>query len=223
MRIGIVTGMPQEAGCLFRGEGSEERDGELRIRDCGSAIIANAGLGKVNAAVAATRLAALGCTVLVKAGVAGRIADVEGDCFWIESAVQHDYGARRGGGLDIFTPGSIPFGPATVEPYRALADPGLGLPHARIASGDQFVADSAAAEWIASTLQAQLVDMETAAVAQVASTLGLEWAAINAVTDDAGSSGAADFAANLDAAANRAASATERLVGLLASGGGTSR
>src|SRR3546814_5770892 len=89
-----------------------------------------------------------------------------------------------------------------------MADPGLGLPHARIASGDSFVACPDAAADLAA-LGATLVDMEVGAVAQVAARLGKPWAAIKAVTDEANGASAGDFHANLVRAARAAARSEE--------------
>jgi nucleoside phosphorylase len=57
--------------------------------------------------------------------------------------------------------------------------------------------------------------METAAVAQVASLLGLPWCAIKAATDEANTDSASDFHVNLAAAARRAAEAAERAIVLI--------
>lgn len=93
-----------------------------------------------------------------------------------------------------------------------MADPGLGLPHARIASGDSFVACAQAAADLKNNLGATLVDMEVGAVAQVAARLEKPWAAIKAVTDTADEGSGRDFHANLLRAARVAAVEMERLV-----------
>jgi adenosylhomocysteine nucleosidase len=64
-------------------------------------------------------------------------------------------------------------------------------------------------------LDVQLVDMETAAVAQAASLLGVPWVAIKATTDDADDASASSFVANLAAAARASAAAAERLINIL--------
>ncbi len=98
--------------------------------------------------------------------------------------------------------------------FSAIADPGLGLPHARIASGDSFVACPDAAADLQS-LGATLVDMEVGAVAQAAMRLGKPWAAIKAVTDEANDASGGDFQANLRRAARAAAQEVERRVAML--------
>jgi adenosylhomocysteine nucleosidase len=106
-------------------------------------------------------------------------------------------------------------GPANAQPYSALPDPGLGLPHACIASGDAFIEDGAFAAHLVASLEADVVDMETAAIAQFATNIGVSWAGIKATTDDANHESAGDFHANLLAASRRAADAMERFIALL--------
>ena len=96
--------------------------------------------------------------------------------------------------------------------FVAMSDPGLGLPHASIASGDIFLECPETAEALAKRLGTHLVDMEVAAVAQAAEVLGLPWAAIKAVTDGADGDSAGDFSANLKRAARKAAQAMEQLL-----------
>ena len=66
-------------------------------------------------------------------------------------------------------------GPADTTPFRALDLPHCPLPRARIATGDAFVECPDHAALMATQLDAALVDMETAAVAQVAERFGLPW------------------------------------------------
>src|SRR3546814_14182169 len=86
-----------------------------------------------------------------------------------------------------------------------MAEPGTGLPNARIASGDSFIACPDVAAGLVRGLGATLVDMEVAAVAQAAMRLGKPWAAIKAVTDTAAEGSSRDFPANLVRAARSAA------------------
>jgi adenosylhomocysteine nucleosidase len=148
-------------------------------------------------------------------GTAGKLSAIEGDCFYLARAIQHDYGARRPGDFVHYPPGAWPMGPAHVEPYEALPDPGTGLPAACIASGDAFIEDGAFAAHLVAALEADVVDMETAAISQFAEAIGLPWAGIKATTDDANHESAGDFHANLLAASARAARAMERLLSLV--------
>jgi len=176
-------------------------------------LLATAGIGKVNIVGAAARLHALhGADLFLTLGTAGKLSAIAGDCFYLARAVQHDYGARQAAAFIHYPPGAWPMGPANVTPYAARPDPDLDLPHACIASGDAFIEDPAYAAHLVAALDADLVDMETAALAQYAAAVGLPWAGIKATTDDANHESAGDFHANLRAASQRAAQAMERLL-----------
>lgn len=174
--------------------------------------IVTCGLGKVNAALAVGRYTNADTSLVAMTGTCGRIGAIEGDCFWIAKAIQHDYGARQADGFIHYRAGDWPMGEARDHGFSAIPDPGLGLPHAAIASGDVFLECTATAEALAERLGTHLVDMEVAAVAQAAEALGLSWAAIKAVTDGADGESVGDFSANLKRAARKAGEAMERLV-----------
>jgi adenosylhomocysteine nucleosidase len=67
-------------------------------------------------------------------------------------------------------------------------------------------------------LSGDIVDMETAAVAQAAARMDIPWAAIKAVSDDANGNSAGDFQANLKHAARVAAEAAQRMIADLPQG-----
>jgi len=212
----LVAALPEEADAFRPGEGRvvATKPHPLRIIDDGGTRIriVTCGLGKVNAALAVGLHVEAQTTLVAMIGTCGRIAPVAGDCFWISRAVQHDYGARQSSGLVHYRAGDWPMGDARDQAFAAMADPGLGLPHAGIASGDVFLECPDTASALARNLDVQLVDMEVAAVAQAAEALGLRWAAIKAVTDGADGESAGDFHANLLRAAKKAAEAAEHLV-----------
>ena len=216
MRIAIVTGVEEEAQAFLPGQGgSLERYGPLEARCLTlgdhAVAISCCGVGKVNAATAATVLAlGHGADLLMIIGTAGKLSDIAGDCFLIDEAVQGDYGAQRPGGFAHFTAGSWPIGEARVEAFRAHPLPDVGLPRARIVTGDAFVECPDHSLRLREGLGGDLVDMETGALAQTARRLGLPWAAIKATTDDANGASAGDFQSNLRRAARRAAEAAER-------------
>ena len=130
--------------------------------------------------------------------------------------MQHDYGAERPGRFVHYDAGAWPIGSDSVTPYSAISDPGLGLPHCRIASGDAFIECPDHARFLSEGLAADVVDMETGALAQFCLRVGTPWAGIKATTDEANTEGTGDFMANLHAASDRAARAAERLLALLA-------
>jgi len=215
MNILILAALPEEADALFPGTGAPE-PGPFAIRRLAAhghtLAIATTGLGKVNAALAAGMLAADTDMVLMT-GTCGALGAAPG-AYWLAEALQHDYGATHPGLFRRYRAGDWPMGDPGEAHFAAMPDPGLGLPHARIASGDSFVACPDAAADLQS-LGATLVDMEVGAVAQAAARLGLPWAAIKAVTDEANDASGGDFNANLARAARVAAAEVERLVAIL--------
>lgn len=221
MRIGIIAGVEEEADAFAPGRHDRlEQHGHLSVRfvalGAHEVAITCCGVGKVNATIAATMLAtAHRAELLMIIGTAGKLSSVVGDCFLIHEAVQGDYGAQRAEGFTHYTAGSWPIGPARVEAFLAHPLPEIGLPRARIVTGDAFVECPDHSLRLREGLSGDLVDMETGALAQAAVRLGLPWAAIKATTDDANGASADDFQANLLRAARRAAEAAERSLGRL--------
>ncbi|MBB6122956.1 purine phosphorylase [Sphingobium subterraneum] len=218
MRIAIITGVQTEADAFMPGTYDRlEQHGGLSIRFVSCAThdvaISCCGVGKVNAAMAATLLAAVHQTeLLMIIGTAGKLGSLAGDCFIIHEAVQGDYGAQRSDGFVHYTAGAWPIGPAEVTAFFARPLPDIGLPQARIVTGDAFIECPDHSLRLRDGLAGDLVDMETGAVAQVATRLGLPWSAIKATTDDANGESVSDFDANLLAASRRAARAAEQAI-----------
>ncbi|MET0360233.1 MAG: 5'-methylthioadenosine/S-adenosylhomocysteine nucleosidase [Sphingobium sp.] len=219
MRIILLAALTEEADAFMTGAGTL-LDGWPAARRIGASghevIVAVTGIGKVNlAAVAATLHARHPADLLAITGTAGKIGTLPGDCYYLARAIQHDYGAERPGSFAHFTPGAVPVGPSVIEAYSALPDPGTGLPAALIASGDAFVECPDHARFLSEGLSADVVDMETGALAQFAAIAGLPWVGIKATTDDANHDSASDFRTNLLTASHRAARNMERLIALL--------
>ncbi len=220
-RIGIISGVDVEAASFLHdqmGEGEPHHGFAFRTAELADKRIAItcSGIGKVNAAMAATILVEhYKVQLLLVIGTAGKLTDIEGDCFQITEAVQGDYGASRNDGFAYYSAGAWPIGQAHVEPFYAAAMPDLGLPKIRIITGDCFVESADHGMRLHSHLGGDLIDMETAAVAQAAQRMGLPWAAIKATTDNADGESAGDFQANLKRAAQVAAEAAERMIAAL--------
>ncbi|MCW5646426.1 MAG: 5'-methylthioadenosine/S-adenosylhomocysteine nucleosidase [Sphingopyxis sp.] len=215
MNLLILAALPEEADALFPNTGTSDPAPIplRRLAAHGHALtIATCSLGKVNAALA-VGLLGRDADLILMTGTCGALGAAPG-AWWIAEAVQHDYGAAHPGVFRRYRAGDWPMGEASAAHFAAMTDPGLGLPHARIASGDSFIACPDAAADLKS-LGATLVDMEVGAVAQAVARLGKPWAAIKAVTDDANDASGGDFRANLGCAARTAAMAVERLVAML--------
>ncbi len=217
MRIGIISGVQAEADAFLADQaGTRATFSRFDIRTLSLAAhsisITCSGVGKVNAAMAAMVLAAQGTDLLMIIGTAGKLRTITGDCFVIADAFQHDYGASRDPDFAYYNAGTWPIGDTSLTPFTAHPLPDIGLPKARIVSGDCFVESAAHSARLRDGLAADLVDMETAALAQVASALGLPWAAIKATTDDANGDSGGDFVTNLARAARAAAEAAEQII-----------
>lgn len=215
--IVVIAALQEEADALYAGQGEESQIGYLTVRSVtlprATVRICESGIGKVNTAAATALLVPhYRAELIALTGTCGMIGQRAENCFWIADAVQSDYGAERPGHFEHYTAGEWPLGPATVTPFVAVADPGLGLPHARMASGDAFIECPVEARFLSEGLSADIVDMEAGALGQVAARLGVQWAGIKATTDDCNTNSVDSFHANLLAASARAAAAMERFL-----------
>ena len=224
--IAIITGVQDEADAFGRDLPSTRIDSPLGdIRQLGHAgkqvSILCSGIGKVHAGAAALYLHShFQPDLFLVIGTAGHVSSLAGDCFYLGESLQADYGTlERFGDHEGFThynAGAWPIGPSDWKPFASHPMPDdLALPQARIATADCFVKCPERSGYLRDTLKADLVDMETAAVAQIAALLAIPWAGIKAVTDGANGDSSGDFHANLERAANRAASEAARFIALL--------
>ncbi|WP_417596139.1 purine phosphorylase [Parasphingorhabdus sp.] len=224
--IAIITGVQDEADAFLRDQPVTRVDSPLgEIRQLGhegkQVSILCSGIGKVHAGAAALYMHShFQPDLFLVIGTAGHVSSSEGDCFYLHESLQADYGTlEKFGDHDGFThynAGAWPIGPSDWTPFRSHPMPAaLALPQARIATADCFVKCPERSGYLRDTLKADLVDMETAAVAQIAALLDIPWAGIKAVTDSADGNSSGDFHANLERAANRAADEAAQLIALL--------
>lgn len=107
--------------------------------------------------------------------------------------------------------------PALLALARTLEGPEAGL-HVggNGVSTPAFIDNAAVCAWLFDTFQAQAVDMESAAVAQVAHVNGVAFVAVRGLTDRAGAEAGPNTAlVNVHAIAEHAAAVVERLVAAL--------
>ncbi len=203
-------------------------------------VLADGAIGKVAASAAATLLLdGFGCRALLLSGVAGGLdPDLGiGDVVLAERLIQHDYGAITGGRLRNFRPGVAPLGEAretivyeldaglraalarALEGYRLPALPATvaggrrpALRFGTLVTGDQFINCEATRATLRARFAAQAVDMESAALAQVAERFGAPWVVARSLSDRAGADSELDFRAFLAAAAETAASVVRRIL-----------
>jgi adenosylhomocysteine nucleosidase len=245
--VGVIAAIPEEMRHL-RGARHAEADvaGQAFSRtdmDGLPVVLAETGIGKVNAAVTATLLVReFGCRALVFSGVAGGVDPAlrVGDVVVASRLVQHDYGAVVDGALVPYQPGSVPLpgfdrthgydlDPALAGRLRAALDGvafepsptgeegGEGrrapaLVFGTVVTGDAFVNCEATRLRLAAEFGAAAVEMEGAAVAQVARRFGVPWVVVRCLSDLAGASSHLDFASFLPVAAANAARAVRRIV-----------
>ena len=157
-------------------------------------------IGKVNAGLtAATMIEKFGAEMLLFTGVAGAVNPSlnVGDLVAATQLCQHD--------LDITAfghpHGYVPEGKVYVEPSRELLhiarkvadEKGIPLKGGVIATGDQFIADTARKEWIGKTFDADALEMEGAAVAVVCDALNVPFFVLRAISDAADTDATFDF------------------------------
>lgn len=208
-------------------------------------VVVEAGIGKVNAATVATLLLErFQCRLLLFSGVAGGL-DPElgvGDVVVADRLVQHDYGAVFQGRVKVYQPGNFPMpglpedhgyamDPALLATVRSALD-GLVLPpmpaaatgggerrprlvYGTVLTGDQYVNCEDMRTRLFASHAGRAVEMEGAAIAQVAERYGTPWIVVRALSDLAGHDSHMDFPAFAAAAAEGAARVVIRLVAAL--------
>jgi adenosylhomocysteine nucleosidase len=162
-------------------------------------LVARSGIGKVNAALAVAALTQAGADAVVFTGMAGGVGPGIhiGDAVVATALVHHD--------VDVagHEPGRIPG-----EPLEWTTDPKLSATLAgaaqrlgavvhtgRVASGDQFIAETTRAAAIAARFGAAAVEMEGAAAAQAAARCGVPIAVLRWISDAADDDANDDFPA----------------------------
>jgi adenosylhomocysteine nucleosidase len=246
--IGILSALPEEYRGLALGGAMQTIGGVAFVSgsiDGHPVVLAECGVGKVNAAMVATLLAVqFGCRGLLFTGVAGGL-DPElgiGDVVVARRLVQHDYGSVVATRFVTYQPGNFPLpGLDTTHGYNSspqwqarieAALAGLSLPAlpasitggvarqprvqlGAIVTGDSFVNCEAMRAHLHQTYAAQAVEMEGAAVAQIAERFGLPLIVVRCLSDLAGHASPLDFNAFLPVAGDLAASVARRLLPLL--------
>lgn len=205
-------------------------------------VLVESGIGKVSAAHVATLLLdRFGCRSLVLSGVAGGLdPDLGiGDVVVAERLIQHDYGAMVDGELRHFRPGVVPLGESRHDPVYRLAEDlrdrigraldGFVLPtlpaaatggEARrprlvfgtVLTGDQFINCEATRRRLFDRFDGHAVEMEGAAVAQVAERYGAPCVIVRSLSDLAGGESHMDIATFLHSAAAQAAAVVRRIL-----------
>lgn len=208
-------------------------------------VIVEAGIGKVNAAIVATLLLTqFNVRSLIFSGVAGGLDPSLGigDVIIARTLIQHDYGALCDGVITPYQPGVPPLPglegpvgyhlPARLEtvianalqhfvlgPLPAAAAGGTPRqPSVRLGTvltGDHFLNCGVTRERLHSRFQAQAIEMEGGALAQVAERFGAPLLVVRALSDLAGAESHLDFPQFARAAAAGAAALVRHLLPLM--------
>ena len=152
------------------------------------------GIGKVNAAVAATALAEKGVDLILNCGLSGGISGIARHELMIaETFTEHDFDLTGLGYKPCQKPGQEYI-------YRSSEDINAVfkaiMPEAKIGmavSGDCFVSDSGKRDFLKNEFGAMACDMETAAVAYVCSAYNIKFGCVRKISDDAGASAADSY------------------------------
>ena len=230
MRIGIICAIPNELRYFNFTEIPIQKFGERTFykgsHDKHELILVQSGLGKVNAAVVSTLLIEkFECELLLFSGVAGGIdPGIEiGEVIIGESLIQYDYGTLKNRELLTFRPGSIPTGESKNELEYSL-DPKIkhkikvSLPNVRmgiILTGDVFLQCEETQKELFEKYGAQAIDMEGAAVAQVAEQFGIPAIVVRCLSDLAGADNQKLSSKFLNMAAKRSFNTAQRILKVL--------
>lgn len=246
--VGVLCAIPQEfaflADNLANAEITERAGMAFHAGrlDGHRVVLARAGMGKVNAAIAATLLIErFGCRVLLFSGIAGGLDPKLsiGDVVIAEHVVQHDAGYTSEEGFVVYQAGHLPFfspheglGHAVDDALMArvraaLADLTLNpisaagsdrpprLHFGRVLTGDQFVNSETLRERLFRELGGAAVEMEGAAMAQACNAFGVPWLVVRALSDLAGSESHFDFRQFVDEVSLSSALIVRRLLPVL--------
>ena len=247
--VGVLCAIPQEFAFLadnLTGTEITERAGMVfhagRL-DGHQVVLARAGMGKVNAGIAATLLLErFDCRLLLFSGIAGGLdpALSIGDVVIADHVVQHDAGyydadeafiVYQAGHLPFFSPqeelGHSADGPLLERVQAALAALSLAplsaaggerpprLHYGRILTGDQFVNSETLRARLFRELGGAAVEMEGAAMAQTAAAYGVPWLVVRTLSDLAGRDSHFDFRLFVDEVALSSALIVRRLLPVL--------
>lgn len=220
--LAVIGAMPEEIQRLAAAmtDVQVRKRGPFEVRRGGThgfdTMLAECGVGKVNAAALAQQLLADGAAAVVFTGVAGAVDPSlrVGDVVVSVDAVQHDVDVTPLG----YERGCVPGQPLAWQADATLREAALAsaqadarradAPYAvvagRVASGDTFIADPGRTAALARDFGAACTEMEGAAVAQVCARWGVPWVVVRVISDTADHDASHDFRAFTALAAERA-------------------
>ena len=190
-------------------------------------LIAQCGVGKVNAAALAQIFVLEGVSQVIFTGVAGGVAPglKVGDIVISRDALQHDADVRALGyalgevpGEPLSWPADETLQEAALASAQALAEVTAGevkVVSGRVLSGDQFIADKGKVKFLFETFGGACAEMEGAAVAQVCRGAGVPFVIVRSLSDSADGGAEVDFRTFTPLAARRAKAVVLGMLGRL--------
>jgi adenosylhomocysteine nucleosidase len=239
---GVLCATPEEVGAVRARlglAGEPVRHGPTRVwigRHGGADVaLAQCGIGKVNAAAAATLLLAVhGAEALIFSGVAGGLdpALEVGTVLLADRLAIHDYGYVSAGRFTPTAYGVIPVGaptlseavPVSAEVAQAFdrlvaaLDGKLAHPIRRgaVVTADYFLNCGETRERLHATFAAHAIDMESGAVAEVARAWNVPLYVIRTLSDLAGAESHLTYPQMVEMAAANSAACVPELLAILA-------
>ncbi|MFD2207498.1 5'-methylthioadenosine/adenosylhomocysteine nucleosidase [Kiloniella antarctica] len=208
-------------------------------------VLVEAGMGKVNAAVVTTLLMEhFKCRAILFSGVAGGLDPRlgVGDVIVGNKLIQHDYGMTVDGRLMTYQPGHLPIHMPTeqlgydvdlnlidkiMSELKEFHLPEISAEAAggqkrqpvitagTILTGDQFIGCTMARDKLYNDLSGLAVEMEGAAIAQVAERYKVPFLIIRSLSDLAGEESTMDFVKFLEETAGGAALVLRRIINIV--------
>lgn len=241
--VAILCAIPQERELLVAAmvDAHPAPPGVVGSLDGHDVVLAEVGIGKVNAAVTTTLVIERHRPrVLVFTGVAGGLdpsLDV-GDVVVAERTIQHDAGVLQDGEILTHQAGHIPFFNPTdrlgfsppgrllslveerlatleLDPIEAAGGRRPRIVTGTVLTGDQFLVCATTRDRLHTDFDAQAVEMEGAAVAQAAERMGVPALVVRALSDLAGADSDLDFARFLPQVAGNSAATIRHLLPIL--------
>jgi adenosylhomocysteine nucleosidase len=230
MRIGILCAIPEELRHFPMNSLPAVRLGGKNYfqakHNPHELVLVESGIGKVNSAVASTILIQhFNCEILIFSGVAGGLDPSLqiGDLVIAEELWQHDYGTIIDRELIAHRAGTLPLGiPKKNLPFRLDGELKTKIQQAypeahfgRILSGDTFLNCKETRQQLFEKFQAQAVEMEGAAIAQVAEQFGVCCIIVRSLSDLSGEESMGDFPTFLKEAAAKSYRVVNAILGVL--------
>ncbi len=200
-KIGIVVADYDEYAPFAQAVGSAAKEYKYFNRKAitfdrvnASIICVNCGIGKVNAATAATHLVDTGCTYILNFGLSGGISGVKrGEIVLPDKFLEHDFDLTGIG----YKPCEKPSQKYIYDADELLlhkAQAAIGeCTHGTAVCGDRFICSVSDRDFLRGSFNATTCDMETAAIASVCDMAGVPYLSLRRVSDDAGDDAYANY------------------------------